>query len=241
MKQLKNGWHVPDDEKRMTDHVAGDVSIESPGYESRHRDTILSFIPKRETFIDVGANIGVWSIAMIPHFKKIISFEPSPLNRMCLEANTQGRTDIRPFAVGNKNGKVNFKDSKKNCGDSQITLEETKGSYSVDIVRLDDQQIDNCSLIKIDVQGFEFPVILGAEKIIKKCQPWIIFEINEDVDEICKFLEFQNYEMIMHKSKRVMIWAPTSGPMCPSNKEAFGRRYGIGPYKDRFLKNHDVQ
>jgi FkbM family methyltransferase len=237
MKKLINGWHVPNDEKRMTDHVIGDVSVEHPKYESRHRDVILSFIPKKETFIDVGANIGVWSIAMIPYFQKIISFEPSPLNRMCLEANTRGRTEIRPFAVGNENGKVYFKDSKKNCGDSQITPENTKDSYSVDIVKLDDQQINACSLIKIDVQGFELPVVLGARQIIETFQPWIIFEINEDVDEICKFLESQNYEMLMHKSKRVMIWAPLTGIMSPTNKQVFGRRYGPGPYKNRFSKH----
>jgi FkbM family methyltransferase len=241
MKQLENGWNVPDNEKRMTDHVAGDESVENPKYESRHRDVILPFIPQKETFVDVGANIGVWSISMIPHFNKIISYEPSPLNRLCLEANTKGRTEIRPVAVGNENGTVYFRDSKKNCGDGQITPEDSKGAYSVGIVKLDDQQISRCSLIKIDVQGFELPVILGAKQLIQTQQPWIIFEINEDVDEICKFLESQNYEMIMHKSKRVMIWAPLTGPMCPSNKGIFGRRYGIGPYKDRFLKNQDVQ
>jgi hypothetical protein len=104
----------------------------------------------------------------------------------------------------------------------------------VDIVKLDDQKINDCSLIKIDVQGFELPVILGAKNIIEKFQPWIIFEINEDVDAICNFLESQKYEMILHKSKRVMIWAPLVGPMSPENKEAFGRRYGAGPYASRF-------
>jgi FkbM family methyltransferase len=234
MKKLVNGWHVPDDETRMTNHVIHDSSVENPDYEQRHRDTILLHIPKKETFVDVGANIGVWSIAMLPHFKKIISFEPSPVNRKCLEANTQNRTEIRPFAVGNENGKVLFKDSQKNCGDSKITQEAVKGTYYVDIVKLDDQKINDCSLIKIDVQGFELPVILGARNIIEKFRPWIIFEINEDVDEICNFLESQEYEMIQHKSKRVMIWAPLAGPMSPVNREAFGRRYGAGPYASRF-------
>ena len=234
MKQLKNGWHVPDNEKRMTDHVAGDMSIESPKYEARHRDTILSSIPQKETFVDVGANLGIWSIAMSKHFKKVIAFEPSPRNRECLEQNVSDQIDIRPYAVGNKNGVVQFYDAIKNCGDSKLVSSDfptKRKQYEVDVVRLDDQNISQCSLIKIDVQGHELPVVLGAEQIITEQQPWVIFEINEDIDEICNFFENKNYDMINNKSKRVFIFAPKDGVNKPLDDSAFGRWFGPGPYK----------
>jgi FkbM family methyltransferase len=231
MKQLNNGWHVPEHDQKMTGHVEEDSDITDPEYERRHRTTILKHIPKKEVFVDVGANIGVWSLPMSYHFSKVYSYEPSSTNRSCLEKNLNGRIEIRPYALGNENKKVAFHEEIKNCGNSKIWVEGSNAeTYQVDMVRLDDQQIENCSLIKIDVQGFELGVIQGAEQLIKTQQPWVIFELSADVDVICNFFEDLNYEMIFNKSKRVFIWAPKEGPMAPLDSSAFGRQMGAGPY-----------
>ena len=47
--------------------------------------------------------------------------------------------------------------------------------------------------------------------------------------KIVKFLEDRGYDMINNKSKRLFIFAPTTGINTP-NKKAFGRRPGPGPY-----------
>jgi FkbM family methyltransferase len=230
MKRLENGWHLPDSDQRMTKHVIEDLTMLEPTYEQRHRDTILKHIPQKNTFVDVGTNIGIWSLPLSYEFNKVISYEPSITNRECLELNLNGRCEIRPFAVGHKNAKVSFHEEVKNCGNSKIWDTLAEETYEVDLVRLDDQNIENCSLIKIDVQGFELGVIQGAENLIKTQQPWVIFELSSDVDVICEFFEKQDYEMIFNKSKRVFIWAPKSGPMSPTDKSAFGRQMGPGPY-----------
>jgi FkbM family methyltransferase len=231
MKKLLNGWHVPEFDQRMTEHIETDVSMQDPEYEKRHRTTILKHIPKKEVFVDVGANVGVWSLPMSYQFAKVYSYEPSSTNRPCLEKNVNGRTIIKPYALGNENKKVSFYEEIKNCGNSKIWLDESAaGTYQVDMVKLDDQNIENCSLIKIDVQGFELGVIQGAENLIKTQNPWVIFELSVDVDFICKFFEGIGYEMIFNKSKRVFIWAPKEGPMAPKDPKAFGRQSGNGPY-----------
>lgn len=231
MKQLANGWHLPDHDQKMTKHVETDALMMDPEYEKRHRTTILTHIPKKEVFVDVGANIGVWSLPMSTYFSKVYSYEPSNANRPCLEKNVNGRTEIRPYALGNENKKVSFHEEIKNCGNSKIWTDVGGAeTYEVDMVRLDDQGIKNCSLIKIDVQGFELGVIQGAENLIKTQQPWVIFELSADVDVICKFFEDNGYDMIRNKSKRVFIWAPKSGPMAPTDASAFGRQMGPGPY-----------
>ncbi len=231
MKQLKNGWYVPDGDLKVTKHLDLDESMLLPSYEQRHRDTVLEHIPQKNVLIDVGANVGIWSIAMKSHFKHIIAYEPSRRNLECLELNVDNSIEIRKFAVGDQVGSVNFYDQIKNCGDSKVVPTVGEYTYEVSMVRLDDEKIQNCSLIKIDVQGLELPVIQGALELIKTQQPWIYVEMNEDVDIICKLLEELDYEMIRNKSKRVMIWAPKSGPMSPVNKEIFGRWLGPGPYK----------
>jgi len=234
MIKLNNGWYVPDGDIKMTTHVSLDNSVDEPTYEQRHREAILKNIPNKNTFVDVGANLGIWSISLSTSFKSIIAFEPSPRNRECLEKNLNGRGEIRPFAVSNVNGSAYFSDAIKNCGDSKLVSGDfptKRKQYEVDVVKLDDQNISQCSLIKIDVQGHELPVVLGAEQIITEQQPWVIFEINEDIDEICNFFENKNYDMINNKSKRVFIFAPKEGVNKPLDDSAFGRWFGPGPYK----------
>ena len=230
MIKLENGWNVPDGDTKMTRHLKTDLSPQNAEYEQRQRNTILENLPIKHTFVDVGANLGVWSITLMPHFEKVISYEPSSRNRECLRMNLGTKGEIRSVALSNFNGESAFHEEIKNCGNSKLWNEgDIEGLYKVPVRKLDDEKIENCSLIKMDVQGYEWQVIQGAENLIETQNPWIAFEVSADVDVICKFLEDKGYDMIDNKSKRLFIYAPTTGPLAP-NKKAFGRRMGSGPY-----------
>ena len=112
MQILSNGWHVPDQDEKMFSHVKGDTSRFAPNYEKKQRLVIDQEHPNKKTFLDVGANIGVWSLAMNDKFNKVIAFEPSIKNLECLRKNWNG--EIREYAVGDVNSNVIFKDSAKN-------------------------------------------------------------------------------------------------------------------------------
>lgn len=230
MIKLANGWHVPEGDTKMTRHLEKDTALNKAGYEEKQRNTILKHIPTKNTFVDIGANVGVWSITLAQHFDTVYSYEPSVRNRECLEKNVQGKTIVRDVALSNFNGESNFHDEIKNCGNSKLWNEgDQPGLYTVPVKKLDDENIENCSLIKMDVQGYEWQVIQGAEKLIETQNPWIAFEVSADVDVICKFLEDKGYDMIDNKSKRIFIYAPKQGTNAPK-QSAFGRRMGPGPY-----------
>ena len=232
MIKLDNGWHMPDNEVKMTRHIQEDTDMYNPNYERKIRDAILAAIPIKGVFVDVGANVGLWSMDMKKHFRKVVSYEPSERVHECLVKNLgeYDTVDIRRKALGDKAVTVQFHDGIKNCGDSKIAMWESDAFYYVDVVKLDDEGIKNISLIKIDVQGYELPAVLGMEKVIEEQQPWVAFEINNDVDVICKFLEDRGYDQIYMKSKRVLIYAPKTGPMAPASK-FMGRYLGPGPYE----------
>ena len=97
---------------------------------------------------------------------------------------------------------------------------------------IDNENLTNVDLIKIDVQGWEYEVLDGAHNLITRDQPWIIFEVNEDIDKCCKLMESHNYEVVMLKSKRLFLWAPKKGRNTPTDKSIFGRYLGPGPYGD---------
>lgn len=230
MKKLNNGWYVPDDDQKITRVLEEDTDKTNPSYEGKFREFILSHIPNSRTFVDVGANVGIWSFPMIGKFDNIIGYEPSKQNIECLIKNTDNIIEIRTKAVANFSGYADFHQGGKNCGDGKLCREGINPSYAVSVVKLDDENLLNVDLIKIDVQGWELEVLEGAVEILKNQNPWVIFEANEDIDKCCKLMESLNYEILYIKSKRVFLWAPLKGKNSPTDKGLFGRYLGPGPY-----------
>ena len=99
MQVLSNGWHVPDEDEKMFNHVKGDKTKNSPNYEKRQRLVIEQEHPNKKTFLDVGANIGVWSLAMEKQFDNVIAFEPSTKNLECLRLIWDGEIRINHFTL----------------------------------------------------------------------------------------------------------------------------------------------
>jgi FkbM family methyltransferase len=234
MKLMHNGWFVPDDDKKITFVLSNDIDKNNPSYEGKYRDQILKQIPNKRTFVDVGANVGIWSYHYHNKFEKVVSYEPSKQNLECLKANIEDKTEIREKAIANFIGEAEFHQAGKNCGDGKLCRPGINPSYKVPVVTLDTENLTNVDLIKIDVQGWEYEVLQGARELIKMCQPWVIFEVNQDIDECCKFMELLNYETVILKSKRLFLWAPKAGINAPSDKSIFGRYLGPGPYAPRF-------
>lgn len=234
MKKLKNGWMVPDDDTRVTFLLENDSDRYNPTYEDKYRQLVISHLPNKRTFVDVGANVGIWSLPMTQHFKKIVSYEPSRQNIECIKSNIPEGIELREKAVADFAGEAKFHQAGKNCGDGKLCREGVKSSYTVPVVKLDDEGLDNVDMIKIDTQGWELDALKGMTELIKSCRPWVMFEINEDVDLCCKFMEDLDYEVVYVKSKRNFIWAPKKGHNSPADKTILKRYLGPGPYAERF-------
>jgi FkbM family methyltransferase len=234
MKKLKNGWLVPDDDTRVTFLLENDLDRYNPTYEDKYRQLVISHLPNKRTFVDVGANVGIWSLPMTRHFKKIISYEPSRQNIECIKSNIPEGIELREKAVADFAGEAKFHQAGKNCGDGKLCREGVKSSYTVPVVKLDDEGLDNVDMIKIDTQGWELDALKGMTELIKSWRPWIMFEINEDVDLCCKFMEDLDYDVVYVKSKRNFIWAPKRGHNSPADKTILKRYLGPGPYAERF-------
>lgn len=236
MKLMHNGWYVPDDDQKITRVLEGDQSKENPTYEGKYRDRITNHLPNKRTFIDVGANVGIWSYSLIGKFEKIIGYEPSAQNIECLRKNVGNEIEIRTKAVANFTGQADFHQAGKNCGDGKLCRPGINASYTVEVVTLDNENLENVDLIKIDVQGWEYEVLQGAVGILKNQRPWVAFEVNQDIDECCALMESLDYETINIKTKRLFVWAPMSGSNTPKDLSQFGRYLGPGPYAPRFVR-----
>ena len=131
--------------------------------------------------VDVGANIGNHSLYFSDYFNEVLSYEPQPLTFKLLNVNSQLVTNIRCFNFGlsSSEKKVPFVVDQKNMGGSHIVSEGDSRGVDLWLKTLDSVRIKAdppVQLIKIDVEGHEYDVLLGAKEVIKKDQPIIIFE-----------------------------------------------------------------
>jgi FkbM family methyltransferase len=234
MKKLNNGWLVPDDDQRVSFLLEKDENMENPSYEDKYRKLVIDHLPNKRTFVDVGANVGIWSLPMRLHFKKVISYEPSIQNIECIKANIPTGIELRTKAVADFNGEAKFHQAGKNCGDGKLCREGVKSTYTVPVVKLDDENLENVDMIKIDTQGWELDVLRGMSNLIDSQRPWIMIEVNEDVDKCCELLESLDYETVYVKSKRNFVWAPKTGRNSPADTSILKRYLGPGPYAERY-------
>ena len=143
-----------------------------------------------EQFVDVGANIGLWTLTAaekVGENGRIFSFEPNPATFTKLQKNVernkiQERVLLYQCAVSSKSGsEAFFCASEHNV--SQLAEHERADAITVRIVDLDSLLegapcLNRIAGIKIDVEGHEFEVLKGAERTIRKHNPWIIVEFN---------------------------------------------------------------
>jgi len=157
--------------------------------------------PNGDYFIDVGGNRGTWSIEFYEAYKNIIFIDPS---RQCIdEARNNIKTHCEyhniPYVdkitfmrnfVSNQSGQsvdiysctndtANYSlYAKELYGANNVTLSET----SIETITLDSlmSNIPNESkiLIKIDTEGADLDVLLGASKLINKFKPLIVVEMH---------------------------------------------------------------
>ena len=114
MNKLNNGWMVPFGDQRITRLIENDQSMYEPYYESKFMQAVIAHLPNKRTFVDVGANIGIWSLPMTKHFSKVIAYEPSKQNIECIKANILTGIDLREKAVSDFNGEAEFSQAEKN-------------------------------------------------------------------------------------------------------------------------------
>jgi FkbM family methyltransferase len=152
----------------------------------------LQLLPKLcssgETAIDVGANHGDYSAALIGLARNVIAVEPNPDVLRVLEARLgneirRQRVRIVRAALGTEAGTARL--FVPDAGSALGSLEAAPGAadgraFEVPVRRLDDlAQGDTVGFVKIDVEGHETAVLRGGMGIIAQSRPTLLIEIEE--------------------------------------------------------------
>jgi len=146
--------------------------------------TIRARLKSESVFVDVGANVGYFSLLAASRCARVISFEPNPICVSTLKSNIElnrfGNVDVRPVGLSDRRGTaVLHMSSDANLGAG--SLNDTAGAaLPIVLETLDDQLHDTSpSLIKIDVEGAELQVLRGATSILHRDAPDVICEVSE--------------------------------------------------------------
>jgi FkbM family methyltransferase len=137
--------------------------------------------------LDMGANLGYYTVKMAAHGATVFAFEPDPFNFHLLEKNVRenglaGLVRLHRAACGSGAGSVSIarEPGTANYGAVHVAGDGEQASAEAEMVRADgcvpwDLTVD---FIKIDVEGFEPEALEGARAILERDHPAVLCEFN---------------------------------------------------------------
>lgn len=156
--------------------------------------------------VDIGANIGNHALTMAKYSSAVYAFEPVPFIFDILSSNkilnSLDNLHLNRMALGKDKGEVEMlivNGINSGCSrisakdESQEGCEKANAIMAIGDDFFEEKALKRIDLIKIDVEGHETDVLLGLENTIKRYEPMVVLEWN---DELTKngFKEHQLFE-----------------------------------------------
>ncbi len=158
--------------------------IDGGRYEEENLDVLLSFVTPDTVFVDVGANVGFYTVEIARRLSgtgRVYAFEPHPKLIELLRRNAfvNGLAPVVsdfPFALSDHNGPADLQYPLGHLGGGQVSAPGQIAGHAVaghSVVRSELKKLDDvlgrdfrCDLVKIDVEGHELNVLEGMREIV---------------------------------------------------------------------------
>lgn len=185
----------------MTHHLFGyTIRLYPDAHQTRHLvyytnqadyDTIgfvQRYLQPSDHFIDVGANIGLYTLLAASRIGKtghLYAFEPCPktVERLqeTLSANQLDWVHLHAIALGDAESTLTLTTDRDTVNHVLLNADHSQAVTHIPCRRLDAVVDPNhtYAIAKIDVEGFELPVLKGADRLLSQHQiEVLILEIN---------------------------------------------------------------
>lgn len=190
IKMAKGLWFPAED-----NHISEQLD-DSRMFQRLAYDTAMPYCTRFSgVAIDIGAHVGTWTLRMADRWPRVVALEADPDTFECLRMNTQYRTDtILAMNIGvgaGVGGAFVNRDAARpgNTGSHYLTEYEGKTTKKWVVRDTLDTILANCSahyvgdrsvdFMKIDVEGMELEVLLGARSTLLKHRPTTIMEVKD--------------------------------------------------------------
>ncbi len=172
-------------------------------------------------FLDVGANVGVYSIALAHRFSSILAFEPHPITAQILRLNVSinnfHNISVSQYGLSDSDKEVQLSEGgTDNLGGSSVEHSIGEGKQHTILLKHGDTCVERegdiaVSFIKIDVEGHELKVISGLTDLLSKQLPVVAFEANdpEHNQDLMVQLEALGYKLFLaldYKYSTSIVW-----------------------------------
>jgi FkbM family methyltransferase len=159
-------------------------------WDREHFETAQKKIKNYRTCLDLGGHIGITSIRFSKHFEQVHTFEPIHID--CFEHNTAELDNVTlyPYAVSDKTGTVDMFINTNNSGGCAVVHEgiidylyrknQFVPTTSFPCRAVDEFDFQDVDFIKIDVEGYNLPVLDGMKNLLERCSPIMQIEIAAD-------------------------------------------------------------
>ena len=147
--------------------------LEDAGHgQQPQREAALRYVNSWRVCLDIGSNIGQWTRPLAKRFNSVICFEPNPNFRACFKRNiTEHNVVLWPYGLSDREHQAQQQFN-------STVLKEGEGD--IQCRTLDSFNLTTVDFVKIDVDGFEVPLLEGARDTLTKNMPVINIEMKRD-------------------------------------------------------------
>lgn len=158
-------------------------------YEAVHADLVSGLVGEGNTVLDIGANIGFYTISLAQQVPTatILAFEPIPATfaylRENIALNGVANAQVFNFGLSDQEGEQIFYFSPRNsvsASAARVAEEDDTAMVVGRVRRLDDvvrEQGVRVDFLKCDVEGAEYLVLRGAAETLRRDRPLIVAEM----------------------------------------------------------------
>jgi FkbM family methyltransferase len=172
---------------------------------------VLDFLRPGDLFLDVGANLGIYTVLAARHGGRVVAFEPNGATRRTLRENVRlnaagERVTIHPFALADYDGasrmNVEIPGSSHLLQDGAAAVGEGP-TATVEVRRLDSVLESSAepglALLKVDAEGFDAEVLRGAVEFVRAEHPVVLVEIGDGGAEVRRWLDGCGYRVYFYR------------------------------------------
>jgi FkbM family methyltransferase len=185
-------------------------------------------------FVDVGANTGLHTLFMAKYARQVHAFDPYPpvveLLRRNVASNHLVNVVVHEVGLGDKAARIPFFEPREdNNGEGSFVLDprtaNKRGHLELQIVAGDEyfaeHGMERLDLVKIDVEGYEKPVLHGLRRAIGSQRPIVVMELSIDAERDHLFKSFdelaaafpENYRLLAFRSWNAWTGSYELGPL----------------------------
>ena len=136
----------------------------------------MKYVSSYRNALDIGSNIGQWTRPLAKIFDKVICFEPNPNFRECFKRNiSESNVILHPYGLSSHEHTAQQGKTDTHLNHKVGDTDPREGD--IQCRSLDSFDLRNVDYIKIDVDGFEVPLLEGARETLTINSPVINIEM----------------------------------------------------------------